>query len=164
MRLKYVLYLFLLTILSFSLWTYLGMNEIEERMEKEKIELKRLLRDIMIKEKKLRELKLKISEEGLKKYTDIEALEILLSYLDKLRSSGFDVNIEEEAHKEGNAWKMDIRVAFKSGNSSSMASKIEKILGSKAPVVFLKSLRINAIEGTVDMLVSLYQPFLREGK
>ncbi len=164
MKFRYALYLLLLFILSFSFWTYMRIDEIERRMEREKTNLNRLLRELRIKEERLRELKLKISEEGLGVYTEMSALETLFSYVDRLKKEGLEVNIVKEAVKEGDLWKMDLKLSFKPENSRVMASKLKEILDSKAPIVFLKGLYMDTLEGRVEVLLSLRQPFVRVGR
>lgn len=164
MKLRYALYLLILTLLSSSLWLYLGMGDVEEKLDRERLRLERTLRDARAKREKLRELKLRISEEELELYTEMKALEVVLRYADGLRSEGIGVDVIKEAFREGSSWRMDLKLTFEPEDVDEVIRRLESMLSSKAPVVFLRGLYMDTREGRVEMRISLYQPFLREGR
>ena len=164
MKFRYVLYLLILMFLFSSFWIYLGLGGVEEKLDRERLRLERMLRDARMKKEKLRELKLRISEEELEPYTEMKALEVVLRYADSLRSEGFGVDVLKEAFREGSSWRMDLKLTFRPEDVDEVVRRLESMLNSKAPVVFLRGLYIYTREGRVEIVVSLYQPFLKEGR
>ena len=162
MRLGYTLYVLLLFLLFLSSLTYLRLGSLEERIGREEAKLEELLRNVRVKEGKLEELKRKVSKLGLERYGDMEALEIMLDQVERLREE-FDVEILKDATKDGNLWKMDLKLSFRPESGKDLGSKIDELLNSKAPVVFLRKLHLNTEEGVVEILISLQQPFVEEG-
>ncbi len=163
MRLKYGIYVLLLFLLTLSLATYLRIGSVEEKILREKSELERSLRDVRLKRDKLRKLRTKISEEGLQRYGEFEALELLLGYVEELKKD-FDVKVVREVSKEGNIWRMDLKLGLKPRSGSELSHRVGALLSSKAPVVFLRGIYIDTQENVAELIVSLEQPFVGEKK
>ncbi len=159
MRLKYGIYVLLLLLLTFCFSIYLRMGSVEEKIQREKSELERSLRDIRLKKEKLRRLWKKVSKEGLQKYKELEALELLLSYVEELKRD-FDVEVIKEVSREGSIWRMDLKLSLKPGSGNELSREVGNLLSSKAPVVFLRKLYIDTQKGRAELIVSLLQPFV----
>ena len=159
MRLRYAFYIILLFLISFSLFTYLGLSNLENKIDMEKSRLASDLRELKTKKERLAVLEKVVAEQRLKIYTDIEALEVMLSYVKKLKKD-FGLKVVKYANKEGNLWSMDLILSFKAKDGKDISYRMKKLVTSKAPVVLLKEFSINTLSGDVKILISLKQPFV----
>jgi len=161
MKVMYPLYLLLLLLSSLSFWVYLRLGDVEEKVRNERESLERSLREVRRTAEKLKALEGRVSEEGIRKHGEREALELLLSYLDTLKK-GFEMRVVRDLSKEEGLWTVDLSLRLKPTSGKDLSSKVERLLSSKSPVVFLNGIRIDTREGSVELSVSLKQPFLEE--
>ena len=159
--------LILLTLLSYLTFTvmflFLGIGSLDTVIENAHREIQRTLRDVRSKKLRLQLLQKKLQEEGIRIYNREQALETLLTEVDRLRRE-FKIEVRGDLKSQQGKWLMDVTLTFRPTSSAHLKDVIKKFSTMKEPIVFIRSVAITqsheAESSEVSLDLTFVMPFI----
>ncbi len=159
--------LILITILSYLTFTvmflFLGIGSLDTGIENAQREIQRTLRDVRSKKLRIQLLQKKLQEEGIRIYNRDQALEKLLTEVDRLRKE-FKIEVRGDLRSQQGKWLMDVTLTFRPSSSAHLRDVVKKFSTMKEPIVFIRSVAISespegaSSEVSIDLTFAM--PFL----
>ncbi len=155
---KYALYVFFLLVISISLFSYFGLEELEKRLSEEERRVMRLKIELGRKKENLDRLRAFIDKYRLRAYSEESALRELLTVIDRLKGS-YEVEITGDIRKESGSWVADMVLSFKPVSGEDIARRLRELTGMTSPVALLEGVMVSTDERVVQIKLTLIQPF-----
>lgn len=159
--------LIVLTVLSYVTFTvmflFFGIGSLDLGIERSEREIQRVLRDVRSKKLRIQLLQEKLRAEEIRLYTRDQALEKLLTEVDRLRKE-FRVEVKGDLRSQQGKWLMDVTLTFRPSSSAHLRDVIKRFSTMKEPIVFIRSVAItesHEVEGSeVSIDLTFAMPFL----
>ncbi len=155
---KYALYVFFLLVISISLFSYFGLEELEKRLSEEERRVMRLKIELGRKKENLDRLRAFIDKYRLRAYSEESALRELLTVIDRLKGS-YEVEITGDIRKESGSWVADMVLSFKPVSGEDIARRLRELTNMTSPVALLEGVMVSTDERVVQIKLTLIQPF-----
>jgi len=142
MKVRFIFFT-LLSYITFTLmFLLLGIGSLEGGIERAERDIERALRDVRSKKLRIQLLQDMIGREGIGLYTKDQALERLLTEVDRLRRD-FKVEVRGDLRSQNSRWLMDVALTFNPSSPAHLGDVLKRFSAMKEPVVFIRSIAIS---------------------